>query len=473
MSVILISIVASVAATIIVLLGARLLWRALRRRQAARALATDTPPGNDRCEDIMPEQDETIPLASPRLIALRERLASGESAALAAFWSERREQGTPLIEPVEGDPAHQLVTFVWQGSPGLCGVAVAGGPAGIDPARNPLAHLAQRDVWYRTYSVPTNLRTTYWLVPDDPLTPVPDEEKGLPRAGWHPDPLNPRRFVAHKDEEDPSDRDFVASVLELSGAPPQPWIVPRDDIPHGTVALHRLRSARLGNERRLWVYTPPGYAADHGPYSLLIVFDGFAYREVIPTPVILDNLQAAGHLPAMVAVLVDSLDALRSTELTCHPPFAEFLAQELLPWVHERYAVTTDPARVIVAGSSLGGLAAAYVAWRYPDCFGNVLSQSGTFARRPDATTEPGWLIRQYVEAPRQPLRFYLEVGLLENDVVADEATSLLASNRHLRDVLQAKGYPVAYAEYSGGHDYIVWRGTFADGLVALNAVGH
>jgi enterochelin esterase-like enzyme len=34
--------------------------------------------------------------------------------------------------------------------------------------------------------------------------------------------------------------------------------------------------------------------------------------------------------------------------------------------------------------------------------------------------------------------------------------------------VLRAKGYHVRYEEYNGGHDYLRWRGTLADGLISL-----
>jgi enterochelin esterase family protein len=54
------------------------------------------------------------------------------------------------------------------------------------------------------------------------------------------------------------------------------------------------------------------------------------------------------------------------------------------------------------------------------------------------------------------------EVGRFENGV------DLLTSNRHLRDVLRAKGYRVTYDEFAGGHSDLNWRTGFAKGLLAL-----
>jgi len=111
-------------------------------------------------------------------------------------------------------------------------------------------------------------------------------------------------------------------------------------------------------------------------------------------------------------------------------------------------------------GRSLSG-AAAFAAFRLRSCFGNVLSQSGGFAARaPRAPPRPvdarslarrggvsegEWLTRQLAIAPRKPIRFYLEVGTLERSPGSSRApryadTTVLLANRHLRDVLEARG---------------------------------
>ncbi len=87
---------------------------------------------------------------------------------------------------------------------------------------------------------------------------------------------------------------------------------------------------------------------------------------------------------------------------------------------------------------------------------------------KPDGEREPSWLPRQYAAAPRLPLRLYLDIGLLESAPSRDDGPSGVAANRHMRDILRAKGYPVHYAEFCGGHDYLCWQGTLADGLRAL-----
>ncbi|MBM4461019.1 MAG: hypothetical protein FJ011_25190 [Chloroflexi bacterium] len=86
----------------------------------------------------------------------------------------------------------------------------------------------------------------------------------------------------------------------------------------------------------------------------------------------------------------------------------------------------------------LGGLAAAYAGLQRPDLFGNVLSQSGSFWWKSEGDAEAEWLSRQFAARPRAPLRFYLEIGLLEDLPSTADAPGMLTVNRHLRTVLLA-----------------------------------
>jgi enterochelin esterase family protein len=161
-----------------------------------------------------------------------------------------------------------------------------------------------------------------------------------------------------------------------------------------------------------------------------------------------------------VAVLPDSLDATtRRRELFLDETFVDFLAEELLPWAHERLSFDDDPARTLVAGASLGGLAAAFCGVRRPDLFGLLLAQSAPF--------QTG-LTAELVRA-RLPLRFALQVGRLET-VAATVGASIYDVNLEVRDLLTAGGYEVAFTEYAGGHDYFWWRETIAEALTPLLA---
>ena len=169
--------------------------------------------------------------------------------------------------------------------------------------------------------------------------------------------------------------------------------------------------------------------------------------------------------------MLDSLDMeTRLKELVFHPPFNQFLVYELMPWIYMRYAVTTDPAKTVIGGSSAGGLAAAYAALEHPQSFGNVLSQSGAFSLTPAWETDHGWLARQYALREKSSLKFHLDVGTLEENSYREVRgrPSALEGNRHMRDALLAKGYEVHYVEFSGGHDYVSWQGILGEGIKAL-----
>ena len=242
----------------------------------------------------------------------------------------------------------------------------------------------------------------------------------------------------------------------------------------GDVRPFTIASRHQGRDRRVWVYTPPGYAAGRdSSLGLVIAFDGEEYLDEIPLPRMLDSLLAEGRIPPLVAVLVaDSTGAARLDDLANRAWFADFLADELLPWVRRGWRVTRDPRRVIVTGSSAGGLAAAHAALRRPDVFGNVLSQSGAFWRGAEASNGPPyeWLTAQVARWPRADVRFWLEVGSTEvKGALGGRAPSILSANRAFRDALHARGYAVTYTEVPDGvHAPLTWAPRLPAALAAL-----
>jgi len=406
---------------------------------------------------------------SPRLQRLQEELEAGKKGSLRSFWKEIKAQGTPLVEKIEGDDGHRLVTFLWQAREDLLSVSLVS--LMTNPSQYYMTLIPDTDIWYLSLLLSSDLRTTYQFFPE--VRSASAKKSG--DSAWDtylPDPLNPNIFSFYTEDEDPTGVKFARSVLELPDASSQPWITPQEGVAKGKVHLHTMESKILGNERRIWVYSPPKYTAELGrPLSLMILFDGWAYAKLMPTFTLLDNLIADQIIPPTVVVMLDSLDTeTRLKELVFYPSFNQFLVSELMPWIYMRYAVTTDPAKTVIGGSSAGGLAAAYAALEHPQVFGNVLSQSGAFSLTPTWEADYGWLARQYELREKLPLKFYLDVGMLEENSYRElrGRPSTLEANRHMRDVLTEKGYPVHYFEFSGGHDYLSWQGTLGEGIKVL-----
>jgi len=416
---------------------------------------------------------------SPRIKALRTALDQGQANAVDTFWKEIKEKGAPLIEPLEGNEKEMLVTFLWQGNANTKNARIIWFPFAVqEPDEYRLIRLGETNVWYKSLPVDKRKRFMYQLAENVPaLQKLSDEAAMFTFEAAQVDPFNPKHWLVNpRDPDVPEHLGF--SAVEMPGAPPEPWATQRKGVPTGKVDKFQFKSALLKNEREVAVYTPAGYSKDVKPYGLFVLFDEKPYLDdkTVPTPTILDNLIAENRIPPMIAVLIDNPPGdTRSRELPCNPTFADFLNFELVPWVRRLFNVTNDPQQTVVGGSSYGGLAAAYAGLRHPETFGNILSQSGAYFWMPprndnpddfDPNAEPNWLATQYIMSPRLPLRFYMDTGSDDIDFGGHYGT--LEQSRHMRDVLLAKGYEVHYQEFQGGHDYLSWRGTLAEGLIML-----
>ena len=283
------------------------------------------------------------------------------------------------------------------------------------------AELARNgDEWATTLDLPPDVRAIYWIALDG--------EDDWTR--WHVDPSNPKRYVYPADLFFTRGQEVVASLLEGPEAQPLSWSTERD-VPHGELGCDELAG------RRVWRYTPPAE-----PEALLLLFDGREYTSLAPAHVVLDNLLAEGLIPPTAAILPDSVEhALRVRDLDESRDFLDWCVDTLIPWS----GFEAPRERTVVGGSSFGGKASLFFARERPDVFGGAVVQSGGFPGMP-------------VEIPpRRSQRFWLDAGIFEDQ--------LLDSVRTLRDDLEAKGYDVGYREFPGGHDFVWWRETLADGL--------
>lgn len=401
-----------------------------------------------------------LPGAAPcveRVAELAERAAAEpeRAAVLEDFWAGAARRGTPLIEAVDGDPDHCDATFLWRGHRATRQVLLlAEGIADhADLAASRLVPLPGTDIWHLTYRLRADHSGSYRMAadisPGEPPVSAPFLQRRLLSLSAHaaPDPLNHRRMPGRWPE-------CEASVFELPQAPvapPAPTIAERrTEVLRGKVERHRLPAGVLGAERDVWAYLPPGDRAAKLP--VLVLCDGDMWFGRLAFQDTLDALIADGALPPLAVLAPDAVDrATRRRELEAHERHVSFLADELLPWAAGRWPLTTDPARTLVAGQGLAGLASLYAGFLRPERFGNVLSQSAPVAR-----------LRLGADASR-PVTVRLDVGLGE--------TEILDHHRDLYESLRSRGCPVTLGEYNGGHDWACWRGCLSEGLVGL--LGH
>jgi enterochelin esterase family protein len=277
---------------------------------------------------------------SPRIAELRHHAEAGDTDAVDAFWHRLTREGTPLLEALEGDREHLLLTLVWRAEQPVRNVVVVPGLESIwNPEQNALERVPGTNLWHRTWRVRRDLRTTYCFSPDEPLRALHEmdwEEEALylqeRMTAWRPDALNPRRFSPHSSLP-------PMSVIELPAAPGQGWTTRRPGVPEGRLEQGLFQDAHSGWERGFWLYQSPEGVTAEAP-ALLVLCDGAGHLELGVTDV-LDTLVADRRIPPLVCLLLQHQD--RNLELPCNDAFVEELVQGLLPHVRSELRLAPPP----------------------------------------------------------------------------------------------------------------------------------
>ena len=252
----------------------------------------------------------------------------------------------------------------------------------------------------------------------------------------------------------------TTSQVHVPG-PGLPWEV--GDVPHGEVHHHFYKSAVVGDQRDLYVYTPPGYdARGKQTYPVLYLLHGFSddasgWTAVGRANVILDNLIAQGKTKPMLVVmplgygapefLRFGFGAFQHTELRDRnfAKFSEALLREVLPRVESAYLVNKDRNSRAIAGLSMGGSESLLTGLNNLDKFAWV----GAFSS--------GGIPEEFdKDFPRLDAKANEQLKVLWIACGVDDR--LIELNRKVRAWLDSKGIKKVEVETPGAHTWMVWR---------------
>jgi enterochelin esterase-like enzyme len=266
------------------------------------------------------------------------------------------------------------------------------------------------------------------------------------------DPHNPRRAAGP----------FGAkSVVELPGYRAPRWL-DSEPVP-GRYMTVNLASDVLDATLNIGLWAAPHLDFEREA-PLLVVHDGPEYDRYSALLRFVNAMITRGRMPPVRVVLLPPPD--RNEHYAASPRYARALARELMPildWLAPQPRARRDGRSWrIGVGASLGALAALHAHRRYPDLFGGLFLQSGSFFQRRTDRQESSFFrfdrIVSFVdsvcgaERATRPVPVGMTCGTVEEN---------LANNRRVRDALALQGYDVSFAEHRDGHNWVAWRDSF------------
>lgn len=322
-------------------------------------------------------------------------------------------------------------------------------------------------VWFRLADPSAEYRNVrLWLDLEHNVEPTP-----LARVdgGWEvaiPRPpvlrLEYLFLVAHRDGSeamicDPGNGCRVAtafgdhSVLEFAEYRAPRWL--EADVPSGRRTGFAVRAAGLRRAIAVTVWSPSG-TTDEDPLPLLAVHDGPEFDQLARITRWSAAMTGSGRLPAHRVALLAPGD--RNAWYAACPDYARAVRHAVVPALGNVVGVGPAP---VLAGASLGALAALYTATTCPGPWAGLFLQSGSFFRPASDGHERGFsgypaitaFVRTLETAGLSPDR--LDVGMTVG--LAEEN---LANNREMAQTLTRLGHRVTLAEVPDAHTYTGWR---------------
>jgi enterochelin esterase-like enzyme len=251
------------------------------------------------------------------------------------------------------------------------------------------------------------------------------------------------------------------SVCQGYGYTRPAWTLRQPDTRRGTLTGFQMHSTAFESQRDIQVYLPSRFRRSRS-YPLLVVHDGADYLRYADLETVLDNLIDRLEIPAMIVAMTQSPDRL--VEYTGDQRHARFIGDELLQELNSKFPLIDSNSARGLMGASLGGVATLHTARQYPNRFGQLLLQSGSFAFSDLGQHQKGPIfdpVVRFVNEYRKNAfalaeKIYMSCGIYE---------SLIYENRSLVPLLQAQGMQVRFEEARDAHNWENWRDRLRNGL--------
>ncbi|MEM7352162.1 MAG: alpha/beta hydrolase-fold protein [Acidobacteriota bacterium] len=388
------------------------------------------PTGEDEAAAGEPLAEASEETATDGELAIDRLIQAGDLSgeALDRFIAEH---SFPILEG-------SSVTFVYRGE--ADGVLLQHFIYGLETSQA-FQRIEGCDLWYLVLDLPRASHLQY------KINVLHGENQN-----WILDPLNAQRAL------DP----FGAnSVVRSFGTERPAWTFPDSEARPGRIVEASIESAAFGGSRQVQIYLPARFRPSRR-YPLLVVHDGRDYMRFSSLGTVLDNLIHQLEVAPMIVALTNAEERLE--EYPDHHPHAEFLTDELVPWLEKAYPLRPEPSARGLMGASFGAVASLSCAWRNPGVYGRLLLQSGSFAftdigqhQRGPAFDPVVKFVNAFRKKPGRPSeKVFVSCGTYE---------SLIYENRSMVPLLQATGMDVRYVEARDGHNWENWRDRLREGL--------
>ncbi len=340
---------------------------------------------------------------------------------------------------------------------------------------------ADRTVVFRIYAPKASEVTVRgdWMATFEPVKLAKDEQ-GVWSATVGP--LAPDFYsytivvdgVQTLDPKNPTIKQGIAGVDNMFAVPGEEAAFQENRlVPHGQIRQAWYRSSTLDMQRRMHVYTPPGYDASNERYPVFYLLHGggdedsgwstigragfildnlIADKKARPMIVVMPNgsLPRPANLPRVVPGTTPSAEYIAAMA-AAQQRFTNELLKDVIPFVEQHFRALASARNRAIAGLSMGGGQTLNVITASPDKF----AYAGIWSAGVNPQTAPAFeernaaFLNSSEKLNKQFKLLSISVGDKDFAYAGSKYLSELFNKRGIRSELNVSG---------GGHTWINWR---------------